>query len=82
MPLEQKRPFATWVIDNGGTPGGHPGAGRSKVISSWVGYGPAAVSLNAFVTGYPGFIGKRLVKYLAEVEPGGARSPCWCSRSS
>ena len=29
------------------------------------------MSLNAFVTGYPGFIGKRLVKYLAEVNPDG-----------
>ncbi len=30
-----------------------------------------AVSLNAFVTGYPGFIGKRLVKYLAQQNPEG-----------
>lgn len=29
------------------------------------------MSLNAFVTGYPGFIGKRLVKYLAEENPDG-----------
>lgn len=29
------------------------------------------MSLNAFVTGYPGFIGKRLVKYLAEKNPDG-----------
>jgi nucleoside-diphosphate-sugar epimerase len=29
------------------------------------------VTLNAFVTGYPGFIGKRLVKYLAETNPDG-----------
>ncbi len=29
------------------------------------------MSLNAFVTGYPGFIGKRLVKYLAETNPDG-----------
>ncbi len=32
---------------------------------------PAASSFSAFVTGYPGFIGKRLVKYLAQVNPGG-----------
>ncbi len=30
-----------------------------------------AAGLHAFVTGYPGFIGKRLVKYLAKVNPGG-----------
>jgi nucleoside-diphosphate-sugar epimerase len=29
------------------------------------------VSLNAFVTGYPGFIGKRLVRFLAEANPDG-----------
>ena len=29
------------------------------------------MSLHAFVTGYPGFIGKRLVRYLARVNPGG-----------
>ncbi|MGV3620426.1 MAG: SDR family oxidoreductase [Archangium sp.] len=29
------------------------------------------MSVNAFVTGYPGFIGKRLVKYLAEKNPDG-----------
>lgn len=28
------------------------------------------MSLHAFVTGYPGFIGKRLVRYLAEKNPG------------
>jgi len=38
MPLEQKRPFATWVIDNGGTLEATR-AQVEKVISSWVGYG-------------------------------------------
>lgn len=31
----------------------------------------SATALNAFVTGYPGFIGKRLVKYLAAQNPEG-----------
>jgi dephospho-CoA kinase len=38
MPLEQKRPFATWVIDNGGALEATR-AQVEKVISSWVGYG-------------------------------------------
>ncbi len=39
MPLEQKRPFATWVIDNGGTLE-QTRAQVNEVISKWVGYGP------------------------------------------
>lgn len=39
MPLEEKRPFATWVIDNGGSLEATR-AQVEKVISSWVGYGP------------------------------------------
>ena len=35
------------------------------------GYDRAAVSETYFVTGYPGFIGKRLVKYLAQKNVGG-----------
>ena len=38
MPLEQKRPFATWVVDNGGSLEATR-AQVEKVISSWVGYG-------------------------------------------
>lgn len=38
MPLEQKRPFATWIIDNGGTLEATR-AQVEKVISGWVGYG-------------------------------------------
>lgn len=40
MPLEQKRPFATWVIDNGGTLA-QTRAQVNEVISKWVGYGPS-----------------------------------------
>lgn len=39
MPVEQKRPFATWVIDNGGTLE-DTRAQVEKVISTLVGYGP------------------------------------------
>lgn len=38
MPLEQKRRFATWIIDNGGSLEATR-AQVKKVISSWVGYG-------------------------------------------
>lgn len=38
MPLEQKRPFATWVIDNGGSLEATQ-AQVEQVISKWVGYG-------------------------------------------
>ena len=40
MSLEQKRPFATWVIDNGGTLEATR-AQVQQVIAQWLGYGAA-----------------------------------------
>ena len=40
MSLEQKRPFATWVIDNGGTLEATR-AQVKQVIAQWLGYGAA-----------------------------------------
>lgn len=39
LSLEQKRPFATWLIDNGGSLEATR-AQVEQVISEWVGYGP------------------------------------------
>lgn len=39
LSLEQKRPFATWIIDNGGSLEATR-AQVEQVISQWVGYGP------------------------------------------
>ena len=40
MSLEQKRPFATWVIENGGTREATHAQVR-QVISEWLRYGAA-----------------------------------------